>query len=285
MSSFENTVWEQYARLVERVHDVTDEANKVNDMGGVEALSDSLRVVSDRLVSLTALASEAFVVVGGGRRVFTDDFEHLVEFGEGNGMIREGVENLNFELNGARISKLTLQKTSLENVEALARLPHLEEVHLIACKSTDWNCIAALTNIKKLALTELYSVVLAGVTQLTQLQSLSTGYAKVSSLKPFVPMKDLKVLELKNSNIISLSDVGLLPRLESLDLSDGQLASLKGVEKHPRLQHLAFRNCGFNDLSPLRDLPTLRTLDIRGTNCRQSVVLAWLNARGVMIQS
>lgn len=282
MTDFAQTMWSQFANYVEQVKDVTELANSATTIVQTDELAESLRRLSLELGVVKGLWAEAFITIPPNMKIFRDDAEVLSVFLTTNGMGRDAYETLSPTVRGTRISGLTFKKTSVGDLAILQDLPHLTQMNFINSRVSDWKELGTITTLRDIQVSELITAMLPTITQMTQLERISSSYAKVSSLAIFQGLGNLRSLTLQNSQITDLSPAVRLTRLEELDLAQGSLEKLDGLERHPALTTINIRGCKVRDLRPLMNIPKLATVYLDHTQRdRNGNVTSFLEARGV----
>ncbi|MCM1989942.1 lectin like domain-containing protein [Oceanirhabdus seepicola] len=114
-------------------------------------------------------------------------------------------------------------------------------------------------------ITELYAynsgiVSLAGIENLTSLQSLSLDENEIVNIEQLSKLKDLKSLTLNNNKISSIKSLGKLNKLEILSIKWNHIKDVEGIEGHTSLEGLDLSNNVITDISELGKLSKLKSL-------------------------
>jgi Leucine-rich repeat (LRR) protein len=188
----------------------------------------------------------------------------------------------------AKITKLTLGKSGIDDLRPLAVLKNLRSLDLrqnpvsdllplvglrglerLNLRSTRVNVVdplAKLVNLKGLNLRGTFVSDLRPLAGLSNLQGLYAGKTLVSDLSPLQGMTDLRELNLDLTRISDLSPLAGLTRIWSLALGDNpDLSDLRPLSGLVALRRLILEHTGISDVSPLAALVNLEWLDLSRT--------------------
>lgn len=173
------------------------------------------------------------------------------------------------------LETLDARQGSIEDLEGLQHARRLETLLLTRNEIVGLSPIAALTELRVLALGGDYVfgtlelVDLGPVAQLHALESLTVRWAKVSVLPDLAGLVALRHLVLDQTEVVDLGPIAALDALESLSHGDcyppyprSSLADLSPLSELGQLHSLVLSCHSIEDLSPLAGLTSLRTLDL-----------------------
>ena len=166
--------------------------------------------------------------------------------------------------NGALMSRDLSQR----DLDEIATVTTLEEICLIGGDIESYAALAALPNLRKLAINH-YSVSdLSSVGSLVQLKELSLSENEQYSDIQFVaPLVNLEILDLTDGQFTDLEPIKHLQNLRVLKLTNcDEVSDISPLAYLLRLEELDLNSTGVEDLTPLSKLQHLKALDVRGVD-------------------
>lgn len=161
-----------------------------------------------------------------------------------------------------RCTTLDLDGQGIAEYSILNDLTHLRVLMISYTDFSDLNDIAALTGLEEL------HIGATNVTDLTLLSSFpnlrvlhiqSNDFTDVGSL---TALQKLEELAIGKNNLTDVSFVRSLPRLKNLDIAYSDVVDLGQLRGHPALEILALEHTAVTDLSPLLQIRTLRQISV-----------------------
>lgn len=180
---------------------------------------------------------------------------------------------------------LTIEATSLASVAALAALPNLRRLALRRCEGELSGFATGLSGLQALEISaharveELTPDALAPLARLTHLRELELGDAGWPAIDALAELVELERLDLHRTEVIELGSLRRLAALRELNLSGCTgLSDLTPLAKLDRIERLRLGYTRVNDLRPLTKLERLAVIELAGTPVRDLSALFKLPA-------
>lgn len=162
------------------------------------------------------------------------------------------------------LHSLTIENSSLDELQFLSGLSTLEELTLVNCRPSDEDLevIASLPQLQKLTMRdcELSTIEpLANSQKLTYLDLSGNNLRNISALSN---MADLQELNLASNAVNDLSALAGLSNLSKLDVSFNSLASIAPISASKALTWLDASNNGITSLNSIDNLTNLTYLSV-----------------------
>ncbi|MCR5813618.1 MAG: hypothetical protein K6G15_03880 [Desulfovibrio sp.] len=201
-----------------------------------------------------------------------------MEINEMTANICEGIDAQGESLleNAVNLKSIVLDDCQDVDLAKICSLfPALEELEIHnGERMTSLAPLSALTQLKRLELTDCAISDLSALSNLTQLTELLIESA-VQDLSWMKKLTKLSFVSLSSEALISLAGLPQLPTLSSIMLSGGQPKDLTPlVQSLPNLQKLDLRDMLLPDLAPLSKLGSLTELNLHGSKLQDFSALA-----------
>lgn len=174
----------------------------------------------------------------------------------------------------------------VHNLDGLENLTNLEKLRIRNAKRiSDFNVLALLPNLRKLALHEVKLDNLLQIGKFSYLEELELDDSKINHKLTKEQFPKLKSLEMWGTDLNDLSQIGELETLEELDLSFCKINSLNGIEKLKSLKKLELLKVEIEDISKIKDLKSLEEIRISESQVQDIEMLKELpNIKKLKIQ-
>ncbi|MGN0977738.1 MAG: leucine-rich repeat domain-containing protein [Faecousia sp.] len=216
-------------------------------------------------------AIRELVHVDAAKPVYTNQLWEITEF-----TAPEGVADYTDLALLPNLKSLTIQNQQLTTLSPIASLGWLETLDLTGCKfpSEDLSCLASLTRLTSLTLSDCSLSTVAGLAGAQSLTHLDLSNNTVRNLDALAPMATLVELDLKHNAVTDLSSLSNLMNLETLDVSFNALTSLSPLSSCIKLKWLGADNNQINSLKGVENLTLLTYLSVDYNNLTDVSVLS-----------
>lgn len=164
--------------------------------------------------------------------------------------------------------RISLGRTQLRSLEAVAHVRSLETLELYDTQVTDLGPLRHVTTLRFVDVEGTRVRDLAPLAHLPRLERLDLGATEVRDLGALRRAQCLVRLDARYSAVASVAPVGALPRLRTLKLDGSKVTDLGPLRRAKALEELRVADTGVRSVRPLAGLQSLRVLDISGTRVR-----------------
>lgn len=166
------------------------------------------------------------------------------------------------------LQKLTIHGSTYENLDILATLPELQEVHMDSSVlgSEDLRTIASLPKLTALTLSGCNISTIADLENATGLTYLNLNDNTLRDISVLSSMTSLQELHIRNNALISLESIAGLTALTVLDISYNPLVSIAPVAGLLDLTKLDISSTGLRSLEGIEALVGLTELSVAYNN-------------------
>lgn len=180
------------------------------------------------------------------------------------------------ELDHGAFADTELDQTDLD---AIAKIESLESIGFMSGEFETYAPLAALPNLRKLAINHWSRDDLSSVGEITQLVELEMeGNEQYRDIEFVATLVNLEVLDLEDGQFTDLAPVSSLSKLRVLNLTNcDEIEDISPLSSLSNLEDLSLNSVEADDIAPLANLKKLRRLDLRGTGVTDLGPLAGMN--------
>ncbi len=170
----------------------------------------------------------------------------------------------------------------IQNLDILARLPHLQTLSLYGNVVTDLSPIANLSALEHLSLQHNRITDLAPLKYLNNLIDLNLSHNQIVDITPLSNLTNLKELYLNYNQITDVSALSSLTTLNYLNLSNNKITDIYPLVDAIGLVCLNVSDNGIDDITPISTMPQLT--DFFAANNRLSTIYKFAFKNAVILE-
>ena len=181
----------------------------------------------------------------------------------GIGLRGFGIDDISALAAVPHLWSLELDDNAVTDIGPLADLNELGRLTLSSNRISDVTPLAAKTALKGLNLRDNRVSDITPLAGMVELESLYLAGNRISNASPLSAMTALKWLDLRENDVADITPLAAMVELESLFLADNRVSDVSALEGLVVLKHLNLSNNRIADVSPLAAMTALISLNLR----------------------